>query len=207
MSWMQSPAIHCSQADVGCVKLERQNFYAKALQKTLHSHNYLTLRLFCTWPWKKGHSIEQITKQQSANTSQVKCSHGYRHEYIELMKSLTLEPIVHCPQLKGKYASSNGNWTKELDNSALRKEHLVKVESKARTSLVRESFSTRCYLQVTRALRIDLVKHRWYTWSRDSGGSHHDGMAGLTSLQQNKAVLQASMTTNHTFSTQDLAAE
>ena len=120
------------------------------------------------------------------------------------MMSLRLEPILHCPQLKGKYASNNGNWTKELDNSALRREYMVNVESKARTSPVRESFSTCCYLQVTQALWIDLVKHRWHTRSRRSRGSHHNSMAGLTSLQQNKAVLQASTTTNHTFSTQHL---
>lgn len=117
------------------------------------------------------------------------------------MMSLRLEPILDCPQLKVKYASSNGNWTRELDNSALKREHLVKVES---TSLVRESFSTCHYLQVqvTWALWIDLAK-QWRAWSRHSRGSHHDSMAGLTSLQQNKEVLRASTTTSHTFSTQD----
>lgn len=88
------------------------------------------------------------------------------------------------PQLKGKYASSNGNWTKDLDNSALRGEYLVKAESKVRISPVRESFSAHCYLQVSRALRIDLVKHRWVTLPRHRRGCHHNSMAGLTPLQQ-----------------------
>lgn len=120
------------------------------------------------------------------------------------MMSLRLEAILHCPQLKGKYASSNGNWTKELNNSALRSEHVVKVESKARASPVRDAFSTCCYLQVTRALWIDPVQPRWHTLSRRSRGNHQNSMAGLTLLQQNKAVLQASTTTNHIFGTQDL---
>lgn len=120
------------------------------------------------------------------------------------MMSLRLEPILHCPQLKGKYRSSNCNWTKELDNSALRRKHLVNVESKDKTSPLGESFSNCCDLQVTWALWTDLVKHRWCTWSRHSRGSHHNSTAGLTPLQQNKGVLQASTTTSHTFSMQDL---
>lgn len=57
----------------------------------------------------KEHSVEQITKQQSANCTQVKHNHGSAQEYIELMRSLRLEPISHCLQLEGKHAGSNGN--------------------------------------------------------------------------------------------------
>lgn len=198
----QNPAICSPQADMGCMCLGRKIFILKTLQLTLYRHNYFIWDTSALNQWRKVLSIEQITKQQSANYTQIKQSRSYIHGYIELMMPVRLEPILHCLQLKGEYAGSSINWSKGPDNAALRRKHLEWRESKVRSPLVRKSCSTCSQLNSTWAQRTDLIKHQWCSWQRCSkGGSHRNSTADPALLQWNQAVLQTG-TATHTARSQ-----